>query len=98
VIASLAADGHPIGAGSAGENVTVSGLDWSDVKPGVRLRIGSVLCQVTAYAVPCKQNARWFSDGDFTRIHHSRGPVSRVYAVVLDPGVIAVGDAVTLEP
>jgi MOSC domain-containing protein YiiM len=98
VIASLAADGHAIGAGSAGENVTLAGLDWADVRPGVRVQIGSVLCQVTAYAVPCKQNARWFSDGDFTRIHHSRGPISRVYAVVLEPGQIAVGDSAILEP
>lgn len=98
VIASLVAEGHAIAAGSAGENVTLSALDWADVRPGVRLQIGSVLCQVTAYAVPCKQNARWFSDGDFTRVHHSRGPVSRVYAVVLEPGQIAVGDSAILEP
>ncbi len=98
VIASLAADGHAIGAGSAGENVTLAGLDWADMQPGARLQIGSVLCQLTAYAVPCKQNARWFSDGDFTRIHHSRGPISRVYAVVLEPGQIAVGDSAILEP
>jgi MOSC domain-containing protein YiiM len=57
-----------------------------------------VVCQVTAYAVPCKQNARWFSDGDFSRIHHSRGPVSRVYAVVLEAGQIAGGDTAILEP
>jgi MOSC domain-containing protein YiiM len=98
VIASLAADGHAIAAGSAGENVTLSGLDWAAVRPGSRLQLGSVVCQVTAYAVPCKQNGRWFSDGDFTRIHHSRGPVSRVYAVVLEAGQIAVGDTAILEP
>jgi MOSC domain-containing protein YiiM len=56
------------------------------------------VCQVTAYAVPCKQNARWFSDGDFSRIHHSRGPVSRVYALVLEAGQIAGGDTAILEP
>jgi hypothetical protein len=31
-------------------------------------------------------------------MHHERGPVSRVYATVLQPGVIAVGDAAVLEP
>jgi hypothetical protein len=96
VIAALAADGHPIHSGAAGENVTVSGLPWADVRPGVRLR--SVLCQVMAYAVPCKQNARWFSDGRFQRIHHSNGPISRVYALVLEPGSIAIGDDAVLEP
>jgi MOSC domain-containing protein YiiM len=99
VIDGLAADGHPIGLGSAGENVTVSGIAWPDVTPGVRLRLGPVvLCQVMAYALPCKKNARWFSDGDFNRIHHLRGQLSRVYAVVLEPGAIVAGDTVTLEP
>jgi MOSC domain-containing protein YiiM len=31
-------------------------------------------------------------------MHHDRGPVSRVYASVLEPGRITVGDAATLEP
>jgi MOSC domain-containing protein YiiM len=98
VIASLAAEGHPIGPGSAGENVTIAGLDWSTVSPGVRLAIGSVLCQISSYAVPCRQNARWFVDGDFGRIHHRHGPISRVYATVLEPGAVGVGDAVIVEP
>lgn len=98
VIDQLAADGHPIAPGAAGENVTIGELDWSDVTPGVRLRIGEVLCQVSAYAVPCKQNARWFADGRFQRIHHSNGPVSRVYATVLEPGTIRSDDTVVLEP
>lgn len=98
VVDALAADGHPIAPGAAGENVTIHGLRWPDVTPGVRLRIGEVLCQVSAYAVPCKQNARWFADGRFQRIHHSNGPVSRVYATVLEPGTIRSDDTVVLEP
>jgi MOSC domain-containing protein YiiM len=98
VIDALAADGHPIAPGAAGENVTISGVPWADVRPGVHMRIGTVLCQVMAFAVPCKQNARWFSDRDFHRIHHSNGPISRVYALVREPGAVAVGDAVLLGP
>lgn len=98
VIAGLAAEGHPIAAGNAGENVTIAGLVWTDVQPGVRLRLGTVLCQVSAFALPCQKNAGWFSDRDFTRIHHEKGPLSRVYATVLRPGTIATGDAVVLEP
>jgi MOSC domain len=98
VIAEFAADGHPITAGSAGENVTVSGLDWSTVRPGVRLRLGSVLCEVSAWALPCTHNRAWFSDGDFNRMHHERGPVSRAYATVLEPGAIATGDLAILNP
>jgi MOSC domain-containing protein YiiM len=31
-------------------------------------------------------------------MHHDRGPVSRVYATVLEPGTVRVGDAAILEP
>ncbi len=34
VIGSLAAEGHPISAGSVGENLTLSGLDWGSCAPG----------------------------------------------------------------
>ncbi len=33
-IAALRAEGHPIEAGLAGENVTVAGIDWAAVRPG----------------------------------------------------------------
>ena len=97
-IDELRAAGHPIAPGCAGENITLSGIDRSDLRPGVRLAIGTVLCDVSCYALPCKQNAQWFSDGDFRRIHHERGPFSRVYATVIEPGVITVGDVATVEP
>ncbi len=98
VIDALRADGHPIAPGLAGENVTIRGIPWADVRPGVRLRIGSVLCEVSSYALPCFQNRAWFTDGDFEVMHHERGPVSRVYATVLEPGQVAAGDSVVLEP
>lgn len=98
VIDAFRAQGHPIAPGLAGENITVSGLHWPDVRAGVRVQVGGVLCEISAYALPCYQNKAWFLEGDFDTMHHSRGPVSRVYATVLQPGSIAVGDVVTLEP
>jgi hypothetical protein len=98
VIEDFRAAGHPLAPGRAGENITVSGLPWADVRAGVRLRVGEVLCEVSAYALPCASNKPWFIDGDFRVMHHDRGPVSRVYATVLEPGVITVGDAAILEP
>ena len=98
VIDAFRADGHPLAPGLAGENVTVRGLPWPDVRPGVRLRVGTALCEVSAYAIPCSQNKAWFTDGRFDLMHHDRGPVSRVYATVLEPGEVATGDAVVLEP
>lgn len=98
VIADLASEGHPIAAGWAGENVTVEGLPWGDVVPGTRLRVGDAICEISSYAVPCLQNAQWFSDRRFDRIHHRHGPISRMYATVLEPGQVNLGDDVVLEP
>jgi hypothetical protein len=98
VIDDFRAQGHPLAPGNAGENITVRGLTWDDVRPGVRVQVGSVLCEISSYALPCSKNARWFSGGDFSLMHHERGPVSRVYATVLEQGSIAVGDAAILEP
>src|SRR3954462_3490861 len=98
VIDELRAAGHPIGPGRAGENITIRGLPWNEVRAGVRLQIGSVLCEVSCYALPCRTNKPWFINGDFNLMHHDRGPVSRVYATVLQPGVIPVGAAAIPEP
>lgn len=94
VIDALAAEGHPIGYGSAGENLTLAGLDWSTLRPGIRLRAGEVLLETTALAIPCRQNARWFSDGRFGRLKDA----PRRYARVLEEGVVAPGDVVVVEP
>lgn len=98
VIDEFRNDGHPLAPGRAGENITIRGLPWQEVRAGVRLQIGTVLCEVSAYALPCNSNKPWFIDGNFELMHHERGPVSRVYATVLQPGVIAVGDKAVLEP
>lgn len=100
VIERLRSEGHPIEPGYAGENVTISGLDWAEVQPGARLRIGhDVEIEVTSYTAPCSNNARWFIDGDFTRMLQSRHPgESRVYARVLQEGEVRAGDEVALVP
>ncbi|MDX6199597.1 MAG: hypothetical protein QOJ79_2748 [Actinomycetota bacterium] len=99
VIDALAADGHPIGYGSAGENVTVRGLDWRLMRPGLHLQVGSALLETTPYAIPCKKNAHWFGDGDFRRIAHEVRPgASRIYARVVSSGRVRTGDPVIVEP
>ncbi|MCU1399164.1 MAG: hypothetical protein JWN62_2273 [Acidimicrobiales bacterium] len=98
VIEELRAEGHPIKRGSVGENITVAGLPWPEVRPGVLLRIGTVLAHVQAFAEPCSSNAAFFVGGDVHRMNITRGPVSRVYATVLRPGRIETDDAVVLEP
>ena len=98
VIEELQAEGHPIAPGFAGENLTISGLDWSAMVPGVRLRIGeTVHAEVTAYAIPCKHNAEWFLGRDFLRMSNDRHPgSSRVYASVSAGGPVVPGDPVVV--
>ncbi len=97
VVAELQREGHPIFPGAAGENVAVAGLDWAALRPGSRLALGDeAIVEVTLPALPCASNTPWFADGDFTRIHHERHPgSSRLYALVVRPGRVALGDRVT---
>lgn len=98
-IEALQAEGHPIAPGSTGDNVTVAGIDWSAVKPGDRIRIGSVGLQFVSYTAPCVHNARWFLNADFSRISQKQYPGwSRLYARVLTEGVVRTGDPVAYEP
>ncbi|MBV9952561.1 MAG: MOSC domain-containing protein [Acidimicrobiia bacterium] len=95
----LQAEGHPISYGSAGENISITGIAWEDIRPGVRLQIGDVLAECSLYSLPCAKNRRWFADRDSMRMHHETElGISRMYASVLEPGHICAGDSVILEP
>jgi MOSC domain-containing protein YiiM len=99
VIAALQAEGHPIEAGLAGENITVSGLDWPSLRPGTMVRIGTARAEISSHATPCAKNAGWFADGQFRRIDHDDHPGwSRLYATVLSPGHVGLGDGIEIEP
>ncbi|MEO8908797.1 MAG: MOSC domain-containing protein [Gemmatimonadaceae bacterium] len=97
-IHALQAEGHPIGVGTAGENVTVEGLAWDLIVPGTRLRLGNeVLLEVASFTSPCKTIRESFIDGRFVRISQKLHPGwSRVYARVLSEGKIRSGDPVEL--
>lgn len=96
-IAELRREGHPIAAGTIGENLTVSGLDWPGLAPGMRLRVGVVLLELTRYASPCAKIGPSFVGEDFMRVAQKLNPGwSRLCARVLEEGVVHVGDPVTL--
>jgi len=97
-VLALRAEGHPIEAGSAGENLTVDGLVWELIVPGVRLKIGeSVVLEVTSFTSPCTKIRRAFIDEHFARISQKVHPGwSRVYARVLEEGDLKIGDRVEL--
>ena len=97
-VLELQAEGHPIFPGSVGENLTVSGLDWSGLAPGARLALGEeARVEITSYTSPCKNIAGSFAGGAFKRISQKVHPgYSRLYARVLRPGHLAVGQSVKL--
>jgi len=97
MITRIAAEGHPIAPGSTGENLTIEGLDWSHVVPGVRLRLGNVTLEVTKFTIPCRTIRASFREGDVSRIHPERHPgESRVYARVLTEGFVKAGAPIEL--
>jgi MOSC domain-containing protein YiiM len=95
-LVALQAEGHPVEPGALGENLTVGGLDWAQVRPDDFYRLGDeVLVQITQFTSPCRTIRRAFLDGASARVSEARHPGwSRVYARVLVPGEIAAGDVV----
>lgn len=99
-IQALQAEGHPIFPGAAGENLTLSGLDWDLLIPGTRLRLGDIVeIEISKYTTPCSTIAAFFKDEAIQRISQKHYPGwSRVYARVLTGGAIQPGMPVTILP
>jgi MOSC domain-containing protein YiiM len=97
-ILELQEEGHTIFPGAVGENVTISGLDWDRLTPGQQLALGEeVLIEITRYTSPCNTIENFFADGEYQRISQKVHPgYSRVYARVLRPGRLIVGQTVRL--
>lgn len=97
VIELLQLEGHPIRAGSVGENLTISGLEWRDVVPGVELQIGEARLSITKYTTPCSNIRDSFLDGHFARISQQLHPGwSRVCARVATEGIVRPNDRVEI--
>ncbi|HRI07152.1 MAG TPA: MOSC domain-containing protein [Nannocystaceae bacterium] len=97
-IAALQAEGHPIAAGTTGENLTTAGVDWSSLGAGDQLHVGDqVVLEISGPAPPCRTIADSFEGGAFKRISATVHPGwSRLYARVINPGPITVGDPIVV--
>jgi MOSC domain-containing protein YiiM len=103
LIEALAGEGHPVVPGGAGENLTLAGLDWAALRPGVRLVLGdgpdAPVVELTGWAEPCATIADCFLDGEFRRIDQSLRPGwSPAYAAVVRDGALRRGAPGTVLP
>ena len=81
--------------GMFGENLTVSGLNESNIRIGDRFQIGGAVVQVSQPRQPCFKLGVRFGDqivvDDFWNL-----PFSGIYVRVLQPGNVSKGDQITL--
>ena len=98
-IMTLQEEGHPIFPGSTGENLTITGLAWNEMAPGVQLRLGPDVCiELTSFTSPCGTIQESFANGEFRRCSEEDRPGwSRLYARVLKAGTVRVGDRVSFN-
>jgi len=98
VIGALRAEGHPIVAGGAGENLTLSGIDWARMRGGLTITIGDVVLRTSSPAAPCTNIGDCFTERHWNRIDHVEHPGwARWYASVLSGGTVSTGDGVTVS-
>jgi MOSC domain-containing protein YiiM len=87
----------PLAHGALGENLTVQGMLEEDCWIGDRLAAGSVLLEVSEVRTPCfKLNVK-MGLSHAARLMDQSGHTG-FYLRVLEPGIIAAGDAVTVLP
>ena len=97
-ILGLQLEGHRVFPGALGENLTVAGLDWDEIGPGVRMRLGEqVTIEITKYATPCNNLMPYLIDGAYGRVSQNLHPGwSRVCGRVISSGTLQVGDRIEL--
>lgn len=96
-IRALREEGHPIGTGTTGENLTLSGIDWELVVPGAMLEAGDCVMEILSYTTPCRTIRKSFVGEKFTRLSQKHFPGwSRVYARVIREGLVRTGERVAL--
>jgi MOSC domain-containing protein YiiM len=88
-IEKMRARGLDVREGSFAENVTTRGLELYTLPVGTRLRLGTALVEVTQIGKTCHTGCAVFQAvGDCVM------PREGIFVRVLEPGEVAVGDAV----
>ena len=97
-ILQLQEEGHPIDVGTAGENFTIKGMDWTKLKIGMNIGLGSAVIRLSEPCAPCSKIGDSFINNKFSRIDQNKNQGwTRWSASVIEEGTVSVGDAVYLE-
>tara|TARA_B100000700_G_scaffold163199_1_gene180631 strand:+ start:7697 stop:8176 length:480 start_codon:yes stop_codon:yes gene_type:complete len=98
-IAQLRKEGHSIGVGTTGENLTIEGIDWGRLGVGMTLKVGDATIELSEPCAPCSKIGESFVDQNFSRIDHDKeSGWSRWSAKVIEEGAVSVGDPVSVVP
>ncbi|MDE6590485.1 MAG: MOSC domain-containing protein, partial [Oscillospiraceae bacterium] len=91
-IAAFNEQGAGVEPGAFGENLVVEGFDFRALPVGTLLRCGEVLLELTQIGKECHSHCEIYKKmGDCIM------PREGVFARVLEPGMVSVGDEMTIE-
>ena len=88
--------GEPLGPGTFGDNLTVSGIDLDVVARGEIWRIGTAVFAATAPRQPCFKLGIRMGDAAFKQRFEDADRLG-MYFTILEPGDIGVGDEIRIE-
>ena len=96
----IQADGWPVRPGDVGENITTSGIRYEDLSPGMQLRIGKSIVQITEVCRPCRNLGHLSYVGPDQIAAFIKSTLGRRgwYARVITPGRLQVGDRICAHP
>ncbi len=104
-IEQLAAKGYPVFHGALGENLTIRGIDRTQLRSGQRFRAGQAVIELTAIRGPCSsldiygpeiKSEIYDDEVKAGRTASPKWAMSGFYAAVVQTGAIRTGDIIAL--
>jgi MOSC domain-containing protein YiiM len=89
--------GRTVGTATFGENLTTTGVDLKHSAIGDRWRVGDAVLEVAQPREPCFKLGMRMGDVAFPD-QFEKAVRPGVYLRILEPGVVAAGDTITVEP
>lgn len=105
-LASLKEAGFPVYPGALGENLTLRGIDFRRLRPGMRMRAGEAVIELTKVRAPCSQLDPYNNGGGPIQeclydeavksgdVTSPRWAMGGMYASVIVEGLIKTGDII----